>query len=40
MNYMKTILGQMKIRPGMFLGERNLKNLYVFMNGYMYRIFQ
>lgn len=40
MNYMKIILNEMKIRPGMFLGERNLKNLYAFMNGYMYRIFQ
>ena len=40
MNYMKEILSQIKIRPGMFLADCNLENLYAFMNGYMYRIFQ
>lgn len=40
MNYMKEILSQLKIRPGMFLGNSNVDNLYAFINGYMYRIFQ
>lgn len=40
MNYMKDILSQVKVRPGMYLGDRNLVNLHAFMKGYMYRIFQ
>lgn len=40
MNYMKEILSEMRKRPGMYISECNLDNLRVFMNGYMYQIFQ
>lgn len=40
MNYMLGILDEMRIHPGMYLGERSLENLHAYMNGYMYRIFQ
>ena len=40
MNYMKEILSQIKERPGTHLNDCKLENLYAFMNGYMYRIFQ
>lgn len=40
MNYMKQILNEMRERPGMYIYECNLENLYAFMNGYMYQIFQ
>lgn len=40
MNYMKKILSEMKKRPSMYIYECKLENLYAFMNGYMYRIFQ
>lgn len=40
MNYMKDILNEIKKRPGMYLNEYKLENLYAFMNGYMYRIFE
>lgn len=37
---MKDILNKMKERPCMYIYECKLENLYAFMNGYMYRIFQ
>jgi hypothetical protein len=40
MNYMKEILYQVKVRPGAFLNDVTLENLYAFMNGCMYQIFQ
>jgi len=40
MNYMRNILEEMKDRPGMYIYECKLENLYTFMNGYMYQIFQ
>lgn len=40
MNYMKDILNSIKERPGMYIYECNLENLYAFINGYMCRIFQ
>jgi len=40
MNYMKEILGEIKVRPRMYLSECKLENLYALMNGYMYQIFQ
>lgn len=40
MNFMKEILMEIKDRPGLWIGECSLENLYAFMNGYMYRIFQ
>ena len=40
MNFMKKILEQMRIRPGMYLGDCKLDNLSAFINGYMYRLFQ
>lgn len=40
MNFMRSILAEMRTRPGMWLGECTMENLYVFMNGYMYQRFQ
>lgn len=40
MNYMKEVLNEVKVRPGMYLNDRKLENLYAFINGYMYRKFQ
>lgn len=40
MNHMKKILSEVKVRPGMYLSDCKLENLYVFMNGYMYQLFQ
>lgn len=38
MNYMKKILSEMKKRPGMYIYECKLENLYAFMNGYVSNI--
>lgn len=40
MNYMKEILSHIELRPNMILNECTLENLYAFINGYMYCIFQ